>query len=303
MVIHRKEDNIRIMKLTKYYIFLFFALVCLPLLNAQDEEFLMRSLDSVCIVPSEISTETANYRALFGEGDNNSHIIQGINRFGQLTIEPGGKSQVVSYECEEQICYILTGTGILQYGDQSIPISKNDFMYIPVGMEYGFSNPRESELKIMVMGYLIPPDREIEPTEKLNLASADEVELLVLGQHGPTTKFKLLLGTTRSRRDRIAAAYQVNSLFIMDFAAGGTNIPHRHEREEEIYFVLKGHGEMVAGETAGGETRYPANEGDAFFFSRNTLIGFYSGGKEGEAHAQIIAVRSKYPILEPAPSQ
>ena len=78
------------------------------------------------------------------------------------------------------------------------------------------------------------------PTDELMVASADEVPLLVLGQHGPTTKFKLLMGTTKSERDRLAAAYQVNSLFIMDFAAGGTNIPHKHEKEEEIYFVLQG---------------------------------------------------------------
>ena len=45
------------------------------------------------------------------------------------------------------------------------------------------------------------------------------------------------------------------------------------------------HGNVALTETAGGETRYPVKEGDAFFFSRNTLIGFYSGGKEGEAHA------------------
>jgi len=131
------------------------------------------------------------------------------------------------------------------------------------------------------------------------LANADDVELQVLGQHGPTTRFKLLMGTTRSRRDKLAAALQVSSLFLMDFAAGGTNIPHRHRREEEIYFVLRGHGDMVAGKGPNGEDiRYPTKEGDALFFSPNTLIGFYSGTKEGEEHAQIIAVRSRYPSSE-----
>jgi oxalate decarboxylase/phosphoglucose isomerase-like protein (cupin superfamily) len=80
----------------------------------------------------------------------------------------------------------------------------------------------------------------------------------------------------------------------MDFAPGGTNIPHRHANEEEVYFVLNGEGEMVAGETTDGkEMRYPAKEGDAYFFAPNTLIGFYSNTKEGEKHARILAVRSK----------
>jgi mannose-6-phosphate isomerase-like protein (cupin superfamily) len=267
------------------------------MLNAQEQVFLKRSLDIVAIGPGDHSSETARYRPLFGEGDAGSRMVKGVKRFGQLTVEPGGKSQIVAYPREEQIYFILEGTGLLHYGEEEVPVSRNDFMYLPAGIPHGVSNPRESPLKVIVMGYEIQPDREIAPTGKPQLASADEVPLQVLGQHGPTTRFRLLMGTTLSKRDRIAAAYQVNSLFLMDFAAGGTNIPHRHEREEEIYFILRGRGEMVAGETPGGdEIRYPAKEGDAFFFSRNTLIGFYSGNKEGEAHAQILAVRSKYPL-------
>jgi hypothetical protein len=40
-------------------------------------------------------------------------------------------------------------------------------------------------------------------------------------------------------------------------------------------------------------------EGDAFYFSPNTLIGFYSATKEGEEHARILAVRSK--VNDPVP--
>ena len=126
------------------------------------------------------------------------------------------------------------------------------------------------------------------------IANADEVPFQVLGQHGPTTLFQLLMGNTESKRDRLASAYQVNSLFIMDFAVNGTNIPHRHDNEEEIYFILRGKGEIVAGVTADGkEDRHPSKEGDAYFFSQKTLIGFYSGNKDGEEHAKILAVRFK----------
>ena len=33
----------------------------------------------------------------------------------------------------------------------------------------------------------------------------------------------------------------------MDFAPGGTNIPHDHDNAGEIHYVLRGHGDMVAG--------------------------------------------------------
>jgi glyoxylate utilization-related uncharacterized protein len=105
------------------------------------------------------------------------------------------------------------------------------------------------------------------------------------------------LGTTESTRDKLAAACQVTSLFIMDFAAGGTNNPHRHDNEEEVYLILRGHGDIVAGEkTDSAEFRHSSVEGDVYFFSPKTLIGFYSGNNQEEEHARILAIRFKYPV-------
>lgn len=278
--------------------FFFLALILLcsqvPFTHAADPIFLQRSVAQISDQTDDLTTPTADYKPIFGLGDPNSSIVQGVVRFGELTIEPGGASNMVSYPAEEQLFFILEGTGCLHYGQQSVPVTKNDFTYLPVGVEHGLSNPRERPLRLIVMGFQIPPGKEVPSTPRLMLASADDVPLQILGGHGPTSQFKLLLGTTESTRDRLAAAHQVNSLFLMDFAPGGTNIPHRHRREEEIYYVLRGHGEMVAGETSDGKPRrYPASEGDAFYFSPGTLIGFYSGTKAGEDHAQVLAVRSK----------
>ena len=83
----------------------------------------------------------------------------------------------------------------------------------------------------------------------------------------------------------------------MDFAPGGTNIPHHHETEEEIYYILRGKGEMVAGGGAdGNEGRYPAAEGDAYFIRLNATVGFYSGAQPGGPHDLVLAVRSKFPF-------
>lgn len=259
--------------------------------------FLKRSLDLAKEVKSDFSTVTAHYKALFGEGDDNSGIIKAINRYGHLTIDTKGSSNAVKYSGEELVLFILDGTGILKYDKEKVPVSKNDFIYIPVNTKFMISNPRERPLSVIVMGFNIFPGTTIKPTPGLMIANTDEVRFQVLGQHGPTTLFQLLMGNTESKRDRLAAAYQVNSLFIMDFAANGTNIPHKHDNEEEIYFILKGHGEIVAGETDDGkELRHQSKAGDVYFFSPKTLIGFYSGNKEDEEHAKILAVRFKYPV-------
>ena len=88
------------------------------------------------------------------------------------------------------------------------------------------------------------------------------------------------------------------AFFWMDFAPGGTNFPHHHETAEEIYLVLDGDGQMVAGSGMDGiEARFPAKTGDAYYFRPNCTVGFYNKETPG-AKAHILAVRSKIPLSE-----
>jgi mannose-6-phosphate isomerase-like protein (cupin superfamily) len=261
-----------------------------------ESQYLQRSLSSAPEAFTEFTSQDAYYKPLFGAGDDSSGIIRGASRYGYLVVEPGGRSNTAKYDGEENVLFILEGTGMLNCANENIPVSKNDFMYIPEGIKFGFSNPRERSLTVIVMGFRLIPDSCKGVKSGLRIANTDEVKFQTLAGHGPTTQFQLLMGTTESKRDRLAAACQVTSLFIMDFASGGTNNPHRHNDEEEIYLILKGHGDIVAGETYDGkELRHPAEEGDSYFFSPKTMIGFYSGNGPGEEHAQILAVRFKYP--------
>lgn len=274
-------------------LFLIFFTSFNPIARSQ---YIHRSLVSVREVYNEFTTSGAYYKPVFGAGDDSSSIIRGASRYGYLVVEPGGKSNIVKFEDEEQVLFVHEGTGILIHGNENIPVSKNDFIYIPEGIKFGFSNPREQSLSVIIMGFRLK-DRECAKINRvLKIANTDEVKFQVLQGHGPTTQFQLLMGTVESKRDRLAAACQVTSLFIMDFASEGTNNPHRHKDEEEIYLILKGRGDIVAGETGnGGELRHFSEEGDIYFFAPNTLIGFYSSNKPEEEHAQILAVRFKYP--------
>jgi mannose-6-phosphate isomerase-like protein (cupin superfamily) len=272
---------------------------CSILGMAADPTFLRRNASTIAPQSDELTTggAGASYRPMFGAGDKDARQLKGVVRFGELTVAPAGSTAVVSYPAEEQLYYILEGEGTLLYGETRAQVKAADFMYLPPGVKHGMTNPSKAALRLLVMGFRIPPDAGIEPPAKLALANADEVPLQVLESHGPTTQFKLLMGTTASKRDRLAAANRMVSLFIMDFAPGGTNIPHHHDREEEIYCVLRGRGDMVAGGGAdGNEGRYPAQQGDAWFIRLNSTVGFYSSAKPGEAHDLILAVRSMYPF-------
>ena len=266
---------------------------------AADPTFLRRSTADVAPKADDLTAGAtgALYRPFFGFGDPDARQLKGIARYGELTVAAGGTSAIVSYPAEEQIYFILEGAGTLLYEDEKVPVRKHDFMYLPVGVRHGMANSSSQPVRLLVMGYKIPAGVTAPPTPKLMLANADDVQLQQLASHGPTTQFKLLMGTKDSTRDKLAAASQMTSLFIMDFAPGGTNIPHHHEMEEEIYYVLKGRGDMVAGGGAdGNEGRYPAKAGDAYFLRLNSTVGFYSGSTAGGEHDQVLAVRSSFPF-------
>jgi mannose-6-phosphate isomerase-like protein (cupin superfamily) len=261
-----------------------------------DPTFLHRYAPDVRECATEITSSTSHYRPLFGAGDSVTSIVRGVARFGELTVDPGGSTKSAEYPAEEQAWVIIDGTGTVTYGPDNAPVRKNDFFYVPPKVQHAMSCTSKGPCRAIIMGYKVPVGTAAAAPKKLDVANIDDVTLQTVGGHPDSVLYRLMMGDTRSTRDRIAAANVLTSLFVMEFAPGGTNFPHHHETEEEIYLVLSGHGEMVAGGGVEGiEGRHPAKAGDAYFFRLNCTVGFYAAAGGGE-QARILAVRSRYPF-------
>ncbi|MCZ2077853.1 MAG: cupin domain-containing protein [Bryobacteraceae bacterium] len=236
------------------------------------------------------------YRALFGEGAQGARILRGVVRYGEMILEPGASTMESTLAGEEQAHVVLEGSGIIHYKGSEHPLRVNDFYYIAPGSRHQIRNDSKRQLRIVVMGFRTKDDPALPAPEPLQIANISDVPLQVVGGHPPSTKYRLLMGDRRSIRDRIAAGEVLTSLFIMEFEPGGTNFPHHHETEEEIYLVLEGSGDMVAGGGADGvEGRHPAKANDAYAFRLNCTVGFYNAGPPNRAKARILAVRSLFP--------
>jgi mannose-6-phosphate isomerase-like protein (cupin superfamily) len=263
-----------------------------------DPTFLYRRLDRAQPGRSESNTATCRYKPLFGAGDTQTSIVRGVARFGEMTVDAGGASARIAYPSEEQVYFVLEGRGVLQYGKQEHPLEAEDFLYLPPGVEHAVTNAHSTPLRILVMGYHIPKDAKITVPEKLLIANTRLAKKQTVGNHPSSTLYQLLMGDVTSKRDVIAAGHVLTSLFLMDIAPGGTNQPHHHPREEEIYLLLEGKGDMVAGGGADGvEGRHPATAGDAYFIRLNATVGFYADNSAGAGQARVLAVRSLYPGL------
>lgn len=255
--------------------------------------FLYRNISAVPEKVADITTSTCHYKPLFGDGDTDTSIVVGIARYGDAIVDPNGDCKSVQYPEEDQVYVVLDGAGSLKYGTQNVSLKKEDYIYIPATMPHMLSNRSATPLSVIVMGFRTKGFEKAPMPQTPQKANIEDVPTQTVSGHPSSTLYRLLMGDVDSKRDRIRAGRVLTSLFLMEITPGGTNFPHHHEREEEIYLVLDGHGQMVAGGGIDGiEGRHPAKAADAYFFRLNCTVGYYSAP---DAKSRILAVRSWYP--------
>ena len=266
-----------------------------------DPTWLHRHIPPPHQAKGDLSSGTCHYKPIFGEGDSENRILRSVSRIGEVTLDAQGKCRNVLYDHQEEIYFVLEGAGVLHYGDQTHSVRANDFTYLAPDVKHSIANDSDKSLRVLVMGFKIPSRTSVgAPSAHPNIINLDDVKEETVDGHPTSVLYRLLVGSRGAKRDAIDDAYVVTSLFWMDFAPGGTNFPHHHEAEEEIYIVLEGQGEMVAGSGMDGvEGRYPAQAGDAYYFRPNCTVGFYNQNKSG-TKAYILAVRSRIPLPEDA---
>ncbi len=244
----------------------------------------------------DLSSESCHYTPIFGEGDADPKVPKSVVRFGKLTVAPHGNCRTVEYAREEELYFILGGSGTLHYREQSHSLAQNDFTYVPPTVRHSISNPSGEPLQLVIATVRLPEDTRLFPPQELAVANLAELKEETVEGHPNSVLYKLLIGPRTAARDRINATYTVADFFLMDFAPGGTNFPHHHEVAEEIYLLLDGEGQMAAGGGNDGVAGlHPAKTGDAYYFRQNCTVGFYNQNVSS-TKAHILAVRVYVPL-------
>src|ERR1035437_10279674 len=110
---------------------LLFLLLLIPAnLPAQDRTvdatWLHRYLPRLNGTGADLSSATCHYKPIFGAGDADSRILRSVSRFAEVTVEANGSCRSDVYVREEEIYFVLQGTGTLQYGDENHPLRAKD---------------------------------------------------------------------------------------------------------------------------------------------------------------------------------
>lgn len=280
---------------------LFFLLLAHGLLAQRqtDPTWLHRYVPDVPEINADLTSPSCHYRAIFGEGDKENRSLKTVARFGEVSLDRHGACQTVFYDRQEEIYFVVDGASMLHYENQVVALRKHDFTYLPPGVKHSIANDSEQPLRVLVMGFNIPSSISIgAPMPHPKVANLEDAKEETVSGHPNSVLYKLMMGLHTGKRDLIDEAYVMNSFFWMDFAPGGTNWPHHHEAAEEIYLVMDGQGDIVAGGGMDGvEGRHVAKAGDAYYFRPNCTVGFYNQDKPG-AKAYILAVRARIPLHE-----
>jgi mannose-6-phosphate isomerase-like protein (cupin superfamily) len=260
-----------------------------------DPTWLHRYVPSIA-EDGRLSSAKCHYRPIFGEGDADGGILRSTTRFAEVTVDPHGECPSHNYEREEEIDFVLQGSATIHHAGLSHAMKAEDFTYLAPGVNHALSNESDQAVRVLVMGFKIPQRAVAGHPGALKIVNLKDVKEETVDGHPNSVLYRLLVGGKPAKRDAIDEAYAVTSFFWMDFAPGGTNFPHHHETAEEIYLVIEGEGEMVAGSGMDGvEGRYAAKAGDAYYFRPNCTVGFYNRN-DGKSKAYILAVRSSIPL-------
>jgi len=194
---------------------LFFLLLAHGLRSQErqtDPTWLHRYVPDLSETKAGLTSPTCHYRAIFGEGDKENRSLQSVTRFGEVSLDRHGNCQTVFYDRQEEIFFVVEGSGVLHYQNQVLALRKHDFTYLPPGAKHSIANRSDQALRVLVMGFKIPTSISIgAPMASPKIANLEDAREETVSGHPNSVLYKLLIGLHTGKRDLIDEAYVMDS--------------------------------------------------------------------------------------------
>jgi mannose-6-phosphate isomerase-like protein (cupin superfamily) len=192
------------MKLRTLLLLLLIASALLAQERKVDATWLHRYVPLPSVQDGHPASGTCRCNPIFGQGDIENRILRSMTRFGEFTLDAHGDCQSALHDREEEIYFVLEGRGVLHYGDQTFPMDRNDFTYLPPGMKHSIASGSEQALRVLVMGFKIPSSSSIgAPSLHPKMVNLDDVKEVTVEGHPTSVLYNLLLGRARGSGTRL----------------------------------------------------------------------------------------------------
>ncbi len=164
-----------------------------------DPSWLHRQVPHLKEARASLTSATCHYKPIFGEGADD-RTLRSVSRFGEATLDAHGNCQNSLYDREEEIYFVVQGTGLLQYGDDKRPMRANDFTYIAPGVKHSIANNSDQPLRVLVMGFKIPMRIALgAPPASPKIVNLDDVKEQPVDGHPASVLYKLMIGSSAAQ--------------------------------------------------------------------------------------------------------
>lgn len=78
--------------------------------------------------------------------------MRSFESFSRVLIKPGTTNQMHVHDDQEQVYFILQGSGIVQVGDETTEVKAGDSIFLPASVPHGFVNNSEKLVILLMIG-------------------------------------------------------------------------------------------------------------------------------------------------------
>jgi len=89
--------------------------------------------------------------------ERKGEVLNVVNRLSRATLEAGAVTTPTTLAGEQEIFYVMAGTGILTAGKKTAELRKGAMFMIPAGLEFTITNTGDEELDTYLINEPLPP--------------------------------------------------------------------------------------------------------------------------------------------------
>jgi quercetin dioxygenase-like cupin family protein len=78
--------------------------------------------------------------------------MRSFESFSRVLIKPGTTNQMHVHDDQEQVYFVLQGSGIVQVGDETTEVKAGDSIFLPASVPHGFVNNSEKLVILLMIG-------------------------------------------------------------------------------------------------------------------------------------------------------